>query len=92
MTEAKHPQRYQILVEEALDPKWSECLGGLTITVRDQSEQPPVTVLSGCLVDQAALQGVIDTLFMLNLRLLLVERRPPEIDEADQSNERNSIP
>ena len=61
-------------MEGVLDPKWSDCLAGLAISVREQPEQPPVTVLTGPLEDQAALQGVLDTLFMLNMPLLLVER------------------
>ena len=65
---------YQILVEGALDPSWTDSLAGLVISVREGPEQPPVTVLTGPLTDQAALQGVLDTLFMLNLRLLRVER------------------
>ena len=66
--------QYQILVEGALDPRWSGSLVGLAISVRKQPEQPVVTVLRCPLPDQAALQGVLDTLFMLNMPLLLVER------------------
>jgi hypothetical protein len=67
---------YQIHVEGVLDPQWSDSLAGLVISVREPAEQPPVTVLTGPLEDQAALQGVLDTLFMLNIPLLLVERCP----------------
>jgi hypothetical protein len=70
--------QYQILVEGALDPRWSGSLAGLAISVRKQPEQPVVTVLRGLLADQAALQGVLDTLFMLNMPLLLVERYASE--------------
>jgi hypothetical protein len=69
---------YRIHVEGVLDPQWSDCLAGLTISVREQPAQPSVTVLTGPLADQAALQGVLDTLFMLNIPLLLVERCPAE--------------
>lgn len=69
---------YQIHVEGVLDPQWSDSLAGLAISVREPAEQPPVTVLTGPLEDQAALQGVLDTLFMLNVPLLLVERCPHE--------------
>ena len=69
---------YQILVQGALDPNWSEYLAGLSISVRERPSQPLVTELSGPLRDQAALHGVLDTLFMLNLPLLLVECRPQQ--------------
>jgi hypothetical protein len=83
MIHAIQPPHYHILVEGALDPQWSECLGGLAISVREGPGQPPLTVLAGPLQDQAALQGVLDTLFMLNLRLLHVQRRPPDAGAAD---------
>ena len=67
--------RYQILVEGAVNPAWSDCLAGLTITMR---EQPTVSLLSGPLADQGALHGVLDTLFMLNLPLIRVERYPKD--------------
>jgi len=65
---------YQIHVEGVLDPQWFDCLAGLDISVREQPAQPPVTVLTGPLEDQAALQGVLDALFMLKMPLLMVER------------------
>ena len=65
---------YRIVVEGVLDPMWLECLGGLEITEPRQPGQPVVTRLEGRLVDQSALQGVLDTLFMLGLRLIAAER------------------
>lgn len=69
---------YRIVVEGVVDPVWLECLGGLEVTEQRQPGQPVVTQLEGRLVDQSALQGVIDTLFMLGLRLVFVERLPAE--------------
>jgi hypothetical protein len=78
MTRTTHMPCYQILVEGMLDPQWSDCLAGLTISVREQPPRPAVTQLTGPLEDQAALQGVLDTLFMLKMPLLMVERCLPE--------------
>ena len=74
MTQAARLPCYQIQVEGVLDPQWSDCLAGLAISVREQPARPPVTVLTGPLQDQSALQGVLDTLFMLKMPLLMVER------------------
>jgi hypothetical protein len=71
---------YHIVVEGVVDSMWRECLGGLAITEQRRPEQPVVTQLEGRLVDQSALQGVIDTLFMLGLRLVSVERLPARTD------------
>ena len=76
MIQESQAANYRILVEGVLDPVWLECLGGLEITEQRQPGRPVVTQLQGRLVDQSALQGVIDTLFMLGLRLLSVERLP----------------
>ena len=78
MTQAARLPCYQIQIEGVLDPQWSDCLAGLAISVREQPARPPVTVLTGPLQDQSALQGVLDTLFMLKMPLLVVERCLPE--------------
>lgn len=67
---------YRIIVEGTLDPIWLDSLGGLEITEQRQPGQSVVTRLEGLLVDQSALQGVLDTLFMLGLRLITVECLP----------------
>jgi hypothetical protein len=73
MTDTSQAANYRIVVEGALDPMWLESLGGLDIA---EQRQLVVTHLEGRLVDQSALQGVLDTLFMLGLRLMFVERLP----------------
>jgi hypothetical protein len=57
---------YRIRVKGQLDPSWSEWLGGFTI----QSQRDDNTLLVGAVVDQAALQGILNKLFGMNLRLL----------------------
>lgn len=66
---------YRIIVEGIVDPTWIECLGGLAVTEQRQSGQPTTTLLEGRLVDQSALQGVINTIFMIGLPLMSIERR-----------------
>jgi hypothetical protein len=60
------PDLYRIKVKGQLDPSWSEWLGGFTI----QSQRDDNTLLVGAVVDQAALQGILNKLFGMNLRLL----------------------
>jgi len=52
---------------------WLDSLGGLELTEERKPGQPVVTRLEGFLRDQSALQGILDTLFMLGMRLILVE-------------------
>lgn len=74
MTPISQASDYRIVVEGTLDPVWIGCLGGLKITEQQKPGQPVATRLEGRLEDQSALQGVIDTLFMIGMRLILVER------------------
>lgn len=57
---------YRIRIGEHLDPECSAWLAGMTITNLDQGE----ALLSGVLIDQAALYGVLQTLRDMNITLL----------------------
>ena len=67
------PATYRIKVQGQLDQSWSDRLAGMAITASIQGDEPPVTVLEGWLPDQAALAGVLNTLYELHLPLLSVE-------------------
>lgn len=62
---------YAIRVKGHLDPERSSCFDGLTITPTTDGE----TILSGPIVDQAALHGVLGKIRDLGLPLLEVKRR-----------------
>jgi hypothetical protein len=64
---------YQIRVQGVLDKSWSDRMKGVDIQVQDLPDEAPVTLLTGQFVDQAALAGVLDTLYDLGLPLLSVE-------------------
>ena len=59
-------QHIEIRVKGHIDERWSEWLDDLTITHADQDE----TVLTGSIVDQAALYGLVAKLRDLGLPLL----------------------
>ena len=61
---------YEIRVQGSLDQKWSGRLQGLGISVKESPDRLPVTILVGRLKDQAALLGVLNALFALQLPLL----------------------
>lgn len=64
------PASYRIRVKEQLGPEWSEWFGGMSITCDDPNE----TTLSGQVVDQAALYGILNQIQALGLTLLSVLR------------------
>lgn len=59
---------YHIRVQGQLDPSWSDWLGGLEIDAQTDDE----TVLTGPVADRAALHGILDKLYALNLTILAV--------------------
>ncbi len=66
------PAAYQIRVQGRIDPDWSDRLAGMTICLTAEEASPPVTTLQGELGDQAALAGVLNTLYELHLPVLSV--------------------
>jgi hypothetical protein len=67
------PATYCIRVVGYLDDNWSARLGGLKIAATDYEGKKAVTTLSGPLIDQAALFGVLKALYDMRLPLLSVE-------------------
>ncbi len=67
------PATYCIRVVGYLDENWSDRLGGLKINSSDRKGKTAVTTLSGLLIDQAALFGVLKALYDMRLPLLSVE-------------------
>lgn len=67
------PGTYRIRVQGQIDNKWTDNLGGMSVSFGASLGKPPVTVLIGHLTDQAALSGVLNTLYDLQLPLLSVE-------------------
>ena len=65
---------YQIRIKGHLGPKWADWFGGMTITLEDNGE----TLLTGPVVDQAALYGLLRKVRDLGLPLVSAVRvKPP---------------
>ena len=71
---------YQIVIKGHLDSEWSDWFDGLTITLVDTGE----TILSGPVVDQTALHGVLIKIRDLGLPLLSLTR--VEMGREHESN------
>jgi hypothetical protein len=68
---------YQIRIKGHLDKEWSAWFEGLTITLEEAGE----TLLTGPVVDQAALHGLLKKVRDLGLPLLSINR--VETDQPD---------
>ena len=73
---------YRITIKGHLDSEWSDWFDGLTITLVDHGE----TILTGPVVDQTALHGVLIKIRDLGLPLLSLTRI-----ETGREHESNSL-
>jgi hypothetical protein len=71
---------YQIRLKEKLDERWSAWLGGLTVMHEANGE----TVLTGEVVDQAALHGLLSKVRDLQLTLLAVSTLKEDLPSAHE--------
>ncbi len=68
------PATYQIIVEGRIDTTWSDLLEGMKVSQVMQDDNPHCTSLEGELIDQAALAGVMNTLYEMHLTVISVKR------------------
>lgn len=71
------PANYRVRVLGPMDKRRSDYLCGMNISSRRRHGGPIVTTLTGVLIDQAALMGVLSSLYDMGYPLLRVERLGP---------------
>ncbi len=76
------PGTYRIRIWGYLDTRWSDNFAGMTIRTRRWRGKDPITTLTGELVDQPSLMGVLTVLYEMGYTLLdlrrLAERTIPQ--------------
>lgn len=70
MTTANESDVYEIVIEGHLDEDWARWFDGFTVMHNDGGN----TMLTGPVLDQAALRGILSRLWDLNLVLISVSR------------------
>ncbi len=68
MEDNTEPQLYEIRIKGHLDDRWAEWFEGLTITLEEDGD----TLLTGPIIDQAALHGLLKKVRDLGLPLVSV--------------------
>ena len=71
--ELDRPMVYQIRINGHLGPRWADWFGGMTITLEDNGD----TLLTGPVVDQAALHGLLRKVRDLGMPLISAIRVEP---------------
>ncbi|HEU0000240.1 MAG TPA: hypothetical protein VFQ36_05045 [Ktedonobacteraceae bacterium] len=82
-SDAGQPPVYQIRIKGHLGREWTDWFGGLTLTLEDNGE----TLLTGPVVDQAALHGLLRKVRDLGVPLLSVSCVKPGEAEVPDGNE-----
>ena len=77
------PAQYRIRIRGKLDEHMSDRLSGMRISHQTQEDGPIVSTLEGQLVDQAALFGVLVSLYNMRLPLISVECTENDKNEGD---------
>ena len=73
------PMDYQIRIKGHLGPQWADWFGGLVVTLEEGGD----TLLTGPVVDQAALHGLLRKVRDLGMPLVSVNRIEP--NQPDKS-------
>ena len=82
-TDSNQPTRYQIRIKGQLDSQWTDWFEGLTITLDENGD----TLMTGPVIDQAALHGLLKKVRDLGISLISVCPVLPQEDRSNSSKE-----
>jgi hypothetical protein len=82
-TDPIQPTAYQIRIKGHLGRQWADWFGGLTVTLEDNGD----TLLTGPVVDQAELHGLLKKVRDLGTPLISVNRIKPDPAEWPESKQ-----
>ena len=71
---------YRIVTQGSLPASWRDRLGGMQIDDTTEVDGQPRVTLVGPILDQAALRGVLETLYNLHLPIVSIERLEDDSD------------
>jgi hypothetical protein len=77
-----HPVVYQIRLKGHLDDQWTDWFEGLTITLEEEGD----TLLTGLIVDQAALFGLLKKVRDLGLPLVSINCAEPNSPDMSSTS------
>ena len=74
--------KYQIKVQGNVDPSWSDWFNGMEVSAETGPKAGSVTIFIGPVEDQAALRGILNHLWDLNLTILSVIQLEPQCEQV----------
>jgi hypothetical protein len=79
------PPTYQITIRGHMDARWESWFDSFTITPTYAAHGEAVTIMTGCVVDQAALYGMVARLRNLGADLVSIRPLPSQAANFDDS-------
>ena len=79
----REQDRYQIRVQGWIGERWADWFDGMTMSYERAKDNAPITILTGPVVDQAALRSLLTKIWDLNLTLISVETKQ-QGEESDE--------
>lgn len=80
--EDSEPAIYQIKVQGQLDERWADWFNSLRVITNSADEDLTITTLTGPVTDQAALRGILNKIWDLNLTVYSLQRLDLDVDEG----------
>jgi hypothetical protein len=74
--------QYQIKVQGQVDPSWSDWFNLMEVSLETGRDGSYVTTFTGFVGDQAALRGILNHLWDLNLTILSVIQLEPQCEQV----------
>jgi len=78
------PKIYQIRLKDHLSREWTDWFGGLTITLEENGD----TLLTGPVIDQAALYGLLRKVRDLGMALVSVQQVPYDETSLEKGSQK----
>ena len=72
MSKKQPSTTYIIIIQGRLKDQWADWLNGTVIHIENRETTPAQTAITVCVPDQAALRGILNKLWDLNLTLIAV--------------------
>jgi hypothetical protein len=82
LMDSSQPKIYQIRIKDHLSREWTDWFGGLTITLEENGD----TLLTGPVIDQAALYGLLKKVRDLGMSLVSVNPVPCHTTYHEKGN------
>lgn len=66
---------YRIVVDGKIPTNWADRLSGMSVVSEDEGGSSSTSLLQGTIKDQAELNGILETLYRLQVIIISVERQ-----------------